>query len=140
MEEEKIKFETAKIAKEKGFIEYCDNWWDNELEYHLGDSTFSDCYPEIEISEITGKIVVLPEKIVLRPTQSLLQKWLREDHNIETLVRPFINRKTHEKHYRAFVIWFDGKIYHDDKYFTHDTWEGTLEIVLQEALKLIPNK
>jgi hypothetical protein len=71
------------------------------------------------------------------PTQSLLQKWLREVHNIYVSTRESL-AITGELEY---VCTVNGKyINHGIKYKPinrFDTWEEALEIGLQEALKLI---
>jgi hypothetical protein len=106
MKEELITFETAKLAKEKGF----------DLNGHTND----------EVS----------------PTQSLLQKWLREVHkiNVESNYLPNIPG------YRCLFVPMTDKISMEEKYKlfskyygrnTHDSYEEALEEGLQEALKLI---
>ena len=64
MTDQLISFETAKLAKEKGFnITGCTSrYWNNTL--------------------VTGANI----QGVAAPTQSLLQKWLREVHNIHMFV------------------------------------------------------
>lgn len=68
MKEELISFETAKLAKEKGFNEPQFNGYLNEqLEKYTSKSTHEQCI----------------EEYYLAPTQGLLQKWLRDIYNIE---------------------------------------------------------
>jgi hypothetical protein len=81
--EELIKFETAELAKQKGFNEQTIDWFekrgDNWVEeyppsYDFGYSTFND-----------------NEKTIARPTQSMLQKWLREDCKIHLTIHHYKN-------------------------------------------------
>jgi hypothetical protein len=82
MKEELIKFETAKLAEEKGF---------DISTYHAYD--VNNELVECTASEFTGKVVNFNAELLktvnsikgskrcyLAPTQSLLQKWLREVH------------------------------------------------------------
>lgn len=61
------------------------------------------------------------------PTQSLLQKWLREVHNIHITI--WYNELT--KKYRIDTP-------EDLNESEYESYENALEIVLQEILKLIP--
>lgn len=109
MKEEIISFETAKLAKEKGF-----DWnvnshysYDGEHIYHHFKSDFR------------------------APTQSLLQKWLRDQHKI------------HFEIYKSFSYWICWvKILKTGHSFTvsknSDTYEQALEAGLLHALNLIP--
>lgn len=75
MYDELVKYPTAKLAKEKGFDEVC---------YYLCEPNGSPnhCY-ENGLFHRNSKInVPYSEYLVSVPTQSLLQKWLREIHNI----------------------------------------------------------
>lgn len=69
MEEQYISFETAKLAKEKGFrIYYGTSYWKKDGEL------FGTPYYEFPHDE--DRYTSYPRYIA--PTQSLLQKWLRE--------------------------------------------------------------
>ena len=72
MEEEKVNFDTAKLAKEKGFD------WNTGKSYMSNGILF-----EHEIVHHAG------EHFPFAPTQSLLQKWLREVHNIIVTSKPY---------------------------------------------------
>jgi hypothetical protein len=138
MEEQIISFETAKLAKEKGFDLFVNNaYLEDKVLYGTislmeeSDSAFIDVMDGIELEnhnhfEFKNRYSA--------PTQSLLQKWLRENHDIHIEI----------------VYWEDntwsaqlvGDIFQDefgDDYeaFGCDTYENALEIGLQEALKLI---
>jgi hypothetical protein len=137
MEEQLVSFETAKLAKEKGFNIEC------KYRYFKVDkhSTFSKFHP-ID-SYITSTLTYeedtsgcLPSsKTGEAPTQSLLQKWLREVYNTHLMVEPFYNEQ------KVLVYGFDlitERIEEEtivEKGFK--TYEEALEVGLQEALKLI---
>ena len=121
MQEELITFETARLAKEKGFNSIkC-------VSYTLeGDICDKPCYN----LEGDGKY------LISAPSQSLLQRWLREKHNI--LVEPSWEG-THEIYsinYRIIIL--GNTIYKDFRgCFDGQSYEQALEVGLQEALKLI---
>lgn len=66
MKEQLITFETAKLAKERGFNEICNSCYDINGEMHNGMNHKND----------------LGENVYSAPTQSLLQKWVRVKHEI----------------------------------------------------------
>ena len=83
--EQIISLETAKLAKEKGFD------WDNvcfcDREYMEGFDEAHSCtaHPYHEGVE---------EKEVWKaPTQSLLQKWLREEKEIDIVIKQYIGKE-----------------------------------------------
>ena len=101
MEDTRITFETAKLAKEKGCnLEIC------------SCGGYPDC--------------ICSDK---RISQSLLAKWLREEHNIHLIAYKNINIDGYDWCY----ITTDG-ITNINSY---KTYEEAYEIGLQEALKLI---
>lgn len=123
MTEELVTLETAKMLREKGFNEYCKNVIDinnipRETLYRINDD--------------------LPKQCFSQPTQSIVQKWLREIKNL------------HIEIYRSacgygYVIvkanngtWMeddDAKGPNDGGNW--DTYEEALEAGIFEALKLI---
>jgi hypothetical protein len=112
MKEKIITFETAKLAKEKGFNEICEYGYfdrDDEIILDISDHNNSD---NLDISA---------------PTQALLQKWLREVHNINVYCQPVDYENTDK--------WFNNIASHNPP-FT-GTYEEALEVGLQEALTLI---
>ena len=123
MEDTKITFETAKLAKEKGFIPSdgitCKSYLqDGRVGYQT-------------IWDLDLKYTCLEDHIIA-VTQSLLQKWLREEYNIIVLVlydgKTFyyqIQRKEWDDCITQFDLTLD------------QTYEEAYEIGLQEALKLI---
>ena len=132
MTEELIKFETAVLAKEKGFDEQTRNAFDEN-----GEEIFCDpCSNSVRLvglgnrqghkwwnSQEIGKYA--------RPTQSLLQRWLREVHNIHITITS-ISQESWQYHITK-VRDSLGKLYNED----YDDYEEALEDALVGALNLI---
>ena len=130
MTENLISFETAKLAKEKGFVfENMDSnyelgyhsyfkWGSNEkrvfaISHYEKDTRHSDGWSQ------TGYDA---------PTQSLLQKWLREVHNIEIDVNSDSQDIYHCTTYTHLTV---------SKVFFSKVYEQALEKGLYQALLLI---
>jgi hypothetical protein len=136
MEEQIVNFDTAKLAKEKKFDGICYDTYD------LRDKKLSNKY-NIDLDEIYDEIDLkkefecrfddIFEGYCLAPTQSLLQKWLREVHNTHITV-DCKNTKYPEGMFSVDVGNNNETIYY---YFGYTCYEEALEIGLQEALKLI---
>lgn len=112
MKEQLISFDTAKLAKEKGF-----NIW---TEYQYVERNGNIIVSKDHISEIDEPA----------PTQSLLQKWLREVHNIHIEIR-----KEWED---GIYLGFEYLIEEEDgntQGLTYKTYEEALEVGLYQALK-----
>ncbi len=150
MKEELVTFQVAKLAKEKGFNilthsyyfedgefkensltgtngyygedyefnleEFYENWNDKWLTKKSGDRCFG-CKKSRGYFETFSA-----------PTQSLLQRWLREVHNINVYCMPC------ENDYKEGQ-WFNNIASHNPS-FT-GTYEEALERGLYEALKII---
>lgn len=138
MEEQLISFETAKIIKAIGFDELCD------YHYSYGNGDFktpeTGCvykggfidengeprkYKNSELAKWE-----LPYGEFSAPTQSLLQKWLREECSLHIEVKKdwqFFN------HYEYFI----GKEYQKWSEKKFETYEEALEEGLKAALILI---
>ena len=127
MEDTRITFETAKIAKEKRFQQQPNRrkvpYYNYKGEFN-GDVT--DFLRKYLREEDTSDV-----ESVSAPTQSLLAKWLREEHNIHLIAYKNINIDG----YDWCFITTDG-ITNINSY---KTYEEAYEIGLQEALKLIKN-
>ena len=115
MEDKLVSLETAKLAKKKEFNEICQYY------YEILDKPIS--LQKMSCSNAEGY------KQPTAPTQSLLQKWLREKHNIHLIAYKNINIDGYDWCY----ITTDG-ITNINSY---KTYEEALEAGLQEALKLI---
>tara|TARA_R110000850_G_scaffold34024_2_gene92267 strand:- start:6352 stop:6720 length:369 start_codon:yes stop_codon:yes gene_type:complete len=122
MKDELITFSTAKLAKEKGFRELCKygygkkgelRWFDEDANFNFYKGTY------VQLSA---------------PTQSLLQRWLRDEKNISVEVKLNFN-----------INYFNWAVYQIkpqnviccQKVVGLYTYEEALENGLQEALKLI---
>ena len=117
MEEQLISGLTNKLAKEKGF--------DNTIR-HLVDYQREYVDPRGEgIGEYYSEKKWVRDYV--HPTQSLLQKWLREVHGLNVLI--YLS----DKDCYIYHVW--GKTGRD--YDSYKTYEEALEVGLQEALKLI---
>lgn len=122
MQENLITFETAKLAKEKGYKNH-------------------DCkkYDSDGLHAIYGFV----SKGTAAPTQSLLQKWLRDIHKIH--IEPQLSRNSQEEYKDWWFYLYPNLSGGRIKFFPSEIGEGlsyekALEIGLQEALKLIPDK
>lgn len=134
MENQLVTFETAKLAKKKGFAIL----WDIKEEYGWNALDCQDLFEEkwydkngklyrIEYPGDEGLDSYITKDNVnttyLAATQSLLQRWLRETHQIDILVY---------KVDKQYTTIFCSKHY--------NTYEQALEEGLYEALKLIKTK
>lgn len=138
MEEQLISYETAKLAKEKGFdfsiVPYRDS---NTLDLVTNvKDRLSYCVDPFKSKEEEANLIKLP-------TQSLLQRWLREAHNISIDVSTgwlndtqVFNCEIWDRYKDCTVILSEVD---KDGYFYETIYEKALEQGLQEALKLIKN-
>lgn len=144
MTEELISFETAKLAKEKGFDEICYYLYDLEEE-SIGAFENGKFHKNSKIN-----LPIRSEDIVTAPTQSLLQKWLREEHRIHITIRHYTNCPTsrfddmdYDDELGSYGIEIHEPNTQDEcdiyvnSNFLGETYEEVLEIALQEALKII---
>ena len=129
MEEQLVSFETAKLAKEKGFPSI--NTGLNKM-YTEEGHFYNSVGPTFDESSSYQA-----------PTQSLLQKWLREKHNIIVEVKPI--EWYSPKFVFYLLIWHKDtiiQIKRTEKDLPKIKWEffnyeKALEKGLFEALKLI---
>lgn len=125
MKDQLISFNTAKLAKEKGY----NVGHDNSTAYSIekGYQTLAD---RLNYNDI-----------LYAPTQSVLQKWLREVYRVNISILPsfscynidkiFIYNKIEDEN---IEVDLDGLNFKDFKIY-----EEALEEALQKALKLIKN-
>ncbi len=167
MKEQLISFETAKLAKEKDFniLQHSYYFEDGEFkenslkgtngyygeEYEFNLSEFNENWNDKWLTKKTGDrcFGCSKQKGYLEtfsaPTQSLLQRWLREVHNI--YVESYHDLTSDGTKIQFYTSW--GFLQQKDKngnrnvngwydeYNDWKTYEEALEIGLQEALKLI---
>lgn len=135
MEEQLIKFNTALLAKEKGFDGFCyDAYNAHKMQYSNGWLEYIDDNG----IEIPFTFTVLKPKDILAPTQSLLQKWLREKYQIICEAQSFYDEESGLIKYESCIFsqkfkeGFTLEIEEKDIFLTY---EEALEDSLQEALK-----
>lgn len=136
MKEQKVSFETAKLAKEKGFDEPTYAWY-AELNYTLPKRELVESGKN-GISQWFRNSDVNGDRFISSPTQSLLQKYLREKYGIIVTSDPVIGLSYLKYSYN---IYKKDNIWHVIKFTAKqwDTYEEALEEGLQEGLKLIPD-
>jgi hypothetical protein len=131
-----VTFKQAKLAKEKGF----------DIPTKLCFTNEPDSYPLPFNAGNDRHVNSKHLEYISAPTQSALQKWLREIHNIDiSIIADIIDG---ERGYECWIINKDGKEIQpllsqiiEEKYGTLSyelKYEEALEKGLQEALKLIP--
>ena len=120
IKEQYISFETAKLAKEKGF--------DGQSRFAFGND---------------GSEGLPFDKDILMPTQSVLARWLREKHNlfIETTVDFYklMTENEYTKYYPVYyykIINLEDSVWTSDKH-EHHSYEEAMEDGLQDALELV---
>ena len=121
MEDKLVSLETAKLAKKKEFNEICQYY------YEILDKPIT--LQKMSCSNAEGY------KQPTAPTQSLLQKWLREKYKIIVS----INIMSDLSYYSLLIDINENKLdlKNQSKNRGFNTYEEALELGLQEALKLI---
>ena len=120
MTEQLISFETAKLAKEKGFDEQTVDF------YQIKTKMIGFGEGRYRYNTIKG--------FISAPTQSFLQTWLREKYSIYA-----------ESRYNETFNYFEDYVFYNNNYpkptciqkDVHSTYEIGLEFALIEALNLI---
>jgi hypothetical protein len=142
MKDERITLETAKLAKNKNFNEFVNGTYTEYLvdqtdpEYPEGGGPFSMKKGEIEFdttyirnNDNNSDLTCKNYACYSAPTQSLLQKWLREVHNIHVGL-------IHESHGWMFIL---SNITENDEgkcgYDNYKTYEEALEAGFKKAFR-----
>lgn len=133
-----IEFQTAKLAKEKGFNEVCIDIFSDtgiaQYRYNLDIDNIKSMRKLKEEFEITNSELEQIAKdckitpYIARPSQSLLQRWLREVHKIDVFS---IKLKAVNKY-----IWEANT--NEQREGWYNTYEEALEEGLKAGLNLIP--
>lgn len=125
MTEQLISFETAKLAKEKGFKVYKPFGYITKF-YHARTKTLL-AYGR------TG--LVESKNLYYASTQSLLQKWLREKHKLYVIVLSYYDEEANQALWENRISSFEWGEFSDFTFYA--TYEEALETGLVEALNLI---
>jgi hypothetical protein len=135
MKDELITFETAVLAKEKGFEEPTDEY------YNLDGELVAD-YRENWPINYCKDFDPLGSNA---PTQSLLQRWLREKY--DTHIKIYPEAMSSDKFYILYKGWILRNVKGVYQYVSGEdnlplmlvgkSFSATLEIGLQKSLKLI---
>lgn len=143
MTEELVTFETAKLAREKGFDEVCRDVWHNwNGEWLTSKDLFAPNphnFLPFEVKKIYEELThykptknsTLPPNIIVRPTQDLLERWLREMHGIYPSVSPGLEMDS----FNAVVCKVKEMAVISVR---HETYELAREAALLHALNLLP--
>ena len=142
MKDTLITFKTAKLVKEKGFDLETSYFYTKPNSKMFGLDEEGRAYP---IKNTAKKLYTCGEEAALNienvyvaPTQSLLQKWLREIYSIDVYVAPRINSVTGIREYWATLFTIDCSMTISTD--THKSFEEVLEEGLYRALLQIPDK
>jgi hypothetical protein len=129
MEDQLISFETAKLANKVKFDENCSAYYEPDGYLNLARWKHVQNNQTLCYRKKSG----YPYDSILAPTQSLLQKWLREIHN------QFLYVENSNGHWNWVIEnsngYIEGELSSDNDYYP--TFEEALEIGLLEALKII---
>lgn len=141
MEDQLITFETAKLAKEKGFDELL------EQKKHVYKLDSKEIDIHVKSNQVNNWNDPSYIGICSAPTQSLLQKWLREKHDIHIEIQADFSSWGDEE---SFIFWTSYLMKIDKEarsegfaleiegsHSNESTYEQTLEEGLKQALKLI---
>lgn len=164
MEDTLIKFETAKLAKEKRFNELCDYYVYNHESNNIisvedtnrqskkGRAFWFNEYGQVQDKNSTIRDSISnceglgegKDILTCIPTQSLLQKWLRKVHNLLIIVDINPDVYNAKVNYSADIKNCDKNsdnlgIRILDGFTIYQSYEEALEKGLYEALKLIKN-
>ena len=129
MEEELISFDTAKLAKEKGFD--ITSWCSNIASLYDKEGN------HVEYTNYGMMGSGLYDGYIKAPTQSFLQKWLREEHGIHININTFYFTDINKFGYEVEDIVCDKGDAEILVGSQNTSYEQVLEKGLQTALKLI---
>ena len=125
---------TNLAIKEKGFDGDCSEYF-VEINTNKWESLTSE-----ELEELAIEIGIGGNLIISKPSQSLLQKWLREKHNIHVEISLSVDGDTFDVQlYRIVGFDLDEVNYIKTVKRQIKTYEEVLEMGLQHALKEIKN-
>lgn len=144
MKDERVSLETAKLLKEKNFNIGGYGSYTEYLKTHKSDNpSFATKKGEVEFD---GTFYFINNNsacdnscknytMYAAPTQSVVQRWLREVHNIQ--VYCYSSTKNGDGVYRDYVVHVNERSINDARDNEFQTYEEGMEIGLQIALKMI---
>ena len=145
MEEQLITFKTAKLAKEKGFDIPVINYYTSINKYNRKNNlSYSEGYQTERLqysnwNDGQGSYPTMSEEVECSaPTQSLLQKWLRDKHKIHAFAHPLENLNSFLAIVDAETPSSFERLYISDN--EYNKFENALERSLKEGLKLLKDK
>lgn len=115
-------YDVCKLAKEKGFNEYevCNHVYEDDNQWHTL-TTYTNA-KGIDWSK---------DKFTVAPTQSLLQRWLREEKFIDIEIYPIFIKGV-----RVYTVCIHASNLNKPNRFNYfDTYELTLEDALKYTLE-----
>ena len=146
MKDEIVNFEIADLAKEIGFNEFCFCSYTKYLKdgggnydfikHKKGDIEFNSDFILSGSNKIHKEISNNYYNLISAPTQSLLQRWLREKYNIHITVNA-TNTKTPDDSFEVLVSTQNERDY---SHFGYLNYEKALADGLLNGLLLIKNK
>ena len=129
--EEICTYEVAKLAKEKGFNCKVYNYYQATKHYCetlRGIELHSECW-KLETDDCYSRYNKGSENIVSAPTQSLLQRWLREEKNIDIAIVPL---------YAGGYAYIIYNIHcRDNRVVNTNAGYAAYELALEDALKYV---
>lgn len=134
MEEKLISFGTSKLAKEKGFNIPVLNCYNENNELGDVDDLLYIDYNKFDV--VYGSNT----NMYSVPTQSLLQKWLREKHSLYILLEETETLSLDSGigfYYKIIKVKDKEHLRLDYSMYFYKTYEEALEVGLKEGLQLI---
>lgn len=123
-----IELKTAILAKEKGFNYFCYHYYkDNKLvKPYIENGSSTDVEFRVDLEDFLDNHNQAFNNCYSAPTQSLLQKWLREEKDC------FI---TVDVNY-GFKLYLNDELHLESHYY-HKSYEHALEEALLTSLRVI---
>ena len=143
MEEQLINFKTAKLAKEKGFNRQCFYYYDKTeklIEPYEENGSSTDVEFRVNLTDLLDNYNEGYRENYSASTQSLLQKWLRETHqlHLEIQVQDYV--ETPKFYWNIFGAYKNNKMIiciANSPREDYVSYEEALEAGLQKALSCI---
>ena len=135
MQEQLVSFETSVLAKSKGFVK-TGNWMGFVDKFY---------HPRTGTLLSMGRTGRPPfNTLIYAPTQSLMQRWLREVHEIHINIQMLYQCNIEPAEFEGWIIYIAGESFETNYEINKDliskvfkSYEEALEYGLFEMLKLI---